>query len=134
MKKRVFAVMAAVLALVILAVSGCGSKLAGGFDEETVKQQAMDDVTTGESGSYEAWKERFDPSLASSLTEDTYNSYLAYVEEKGSFTEFGKCAVAGQSKDGQDYAVVVLVAEHENEKIQYTLIYNTDMMLINYTI
>lgn len=134
MKKRGLTGVVLGIVMVILALSGCGSKLSGGFEEEKVKQQAMEDVTTGESGDFGAWKSRFDPALAESLTEDIYNNYLALIEEKGSFKEFGKCAVAGQSDDGKDYAVVVLVAEHEEEKIQYTLIYNTDMQLINYTI
>lgn len=134
MKKRKFAGVIFLLVMAMLTMGGCGSKLSGSFDKDTVERQAMEDVATGESGDYEAWKERFDPSLQASLTEDTYNSYLALLEEKGSFTEFGKCAVAGQSKDGADYAIVVLVAEHEKEKVQYTLVYNTSMKLINYTI
>lgn len=123
-----------VLAAVIMGMAGCGSRLAGDFEEEKVKQQAMDDVTMGEAGDYEAWKARFEAGLQASLTEEIYTNYLSILEEKGAFQEFGKCAVAGQSKDGKNYAVVVLVAKHEKGDLQYTVVYDEDMKLINYTI
>lgn len=134
MRKRGFVGMLLALVMMVFTVSGCGNSLADSFDEKTVKQQAKDDVTIGEGGDFEAWKARFAPDLQASLTEDIYNNYLNLLEEKGNFKEFGKCAVTGQSKDGEDYAIVVLIAEHEKGKVQYTLVYNASMELINYTI
>lgn len=104
------------------------------FKEETVKQQAMDDVTLGESGDYEAWKARFAPEQQGTLTEEAYKSYLETVDEKGKFQEFTQCVLSGQEKQGSNYAVAVLSVKHELGTMKYALIYNEDMQIVTYTV
>ena len=136
--KRLVKLMAVLVSVVVLTgvLAGCGdkNKLADVFDEETVKQQAMDDITIGESGDFEAWKARFAGEIQGSLTQEIYDNYLNLLKEKGEFKEFGKCAILGQEQDGKNYAVVVYIVKHEKGEIKHTLAYDEEMHLIQYLI
>lgn len=136
--KRLVKFMAVLVSLVIVAglLAGCGdkNKLADVFDEETVKQQALDDITVGESGDFDAWKARFAEEVQAGLTQEIYDNYINLLKEKGEFKEFGKCAVVGQEQDGKNYAVAVYMVKHEKGDIKYTIAYDEEMHLIQYVI
>lgn len=131
-------IMSLVLAGVLLTglLAGCGSKnsLADVFDEETVKKQAMDDITLAQSSDFEGWKNRFSPEVQSAVTEDAYKNYLNTLDEKGTFKEFGRVAVVGQEQNGTNYAVAVVICKYENGDIKYTIAYDEQMNLIQFTI
>ena len=76
-------------------------ELPEGFDKETVRKQAMEDIEIAQSKDYESWKSRFTKDLQSSLTEESYDSYLKILEKQGEFKEFGKCTYLGQIKDNK---------------------------------
>ena len=120
----------------IMLFSGCGSsnKLADCFDESTVKKQAQDDITIAESDDFEGWLARFSPDLQSAVTEAAYTSYLDTLKEKGAFTEFGKTAVIGQEQNVTNYAVAIVICKHEKGDIKYTIAYDENMNLIQFTI
>lgn len=69
-------------------------ELPEGFDKETVREQAMEDIEIAQSKDYESWKSRFAKDLQSSLTEESYDSYLKILEKQGEFKEFGKCTLS----------------------------------------
>lgn len=131
-----FLLLLLILSVIIGLLAGCSSKnkLSDTFDEPTVKEQAMADITLAESNDYEGWHARFAPEYQSYVTEDAYTSYLNTLEDYGAFKEFGKSAIVGQEKDGVNYAVVVILCKHENGDIQYTLAYDENMNLIQFTI
>ena len=126
----------AVLLAAIALFSGCGNsnKLADSFDEETVKKQAQDDITLAESDNFDGWFARFSPDVQSAVTEDAYTSYLDTLKDKGAFQEFGKTAVIGQEQNGLNYAVAIVISKHENGDIKYTIAYDEDMNLVQFTI
>lgn len=135
--KRTIKLLSALLTLILLAglLAGCSkNKLADAFDEETVKQQAMTDITLAESNDFAGWKARFTPEYQSAVTEDAYTSYLSTLNEKGAFKEFGKIAIIGQEQNGTNYAVAVVICKHENGDIQYTVAYDENMNLVQFTI
>ena len=103
-------------------------------DEETVRNQAMEDIRLAESDDYEGWKARFAEELQSGLTEDAYTSYLAILEKKGAFKEFGSAAFLGQVVGGKKYGGILIIAKHEKEDIKYNIAYDEDMNLITFTI
>ena len=105
-----------------------------GFDEETVRNQALEDIRLAESDDYEGWKARFAEELQSGLTEDAYTSYLAILEKKGAFKEFGSAAFLGQVVGGKKYGGILIIAKHEKEDIKYNIAYDEDMNLITFTI
>lgn len=136
--KKIFKSFAALLTLVLIicALGGCGSKnrLADCFDEKEVTAQAMEDITLAESDNFEGWQARFAPEYQSLVTEDSYNSYRKVLARYGAFQEFGKTAVIGQEKDGQNYAVAVIICKHEGGDVKYTAAYDENMNLIQFTI
>ena len=88
-------------------------ELPEGFDKETVKEQAMEDIEIAQSEDYESWKSRFAKDLQSSLTEESYDSYLKILEKQGEFKDFGKCTYLGQIKDNKKYGGVIIVVKYE---------------------
>ena len=125
------------LTLTLLAslLTGCSkNKLSDVFDEETVKQQAMSDITLAESNDFAGWQARFTPEYQSAVTEEAYTTYLDTLNEKGAFKEFGKIAIIGQEQNGTNYAVAVIICKHENGDIQYTVAYDENMNLVQFTI
>ena len=116
-------------------LTGCSkNKLSDVFDEETVKQQAMSDITLAESNDFAGWQARFTPEYQSAVTEEAYTTYLDTLNEKGAFKEFGKIAIIGQEQNGTNYAVAVIICKHENGDIQYTVAYDENMNLVQFTI
>lgn len=135
--KRTIRLLTSLLTLILLTglLAGCSkNKLADTFDEETVKQQALADITLAESNDFEGWQARFAPEYQSAVTEDAYTSYLGTLNEKGAFKEFGKIAIIGQEQNGTNYAVAVVICKHENGDIQYTVAYDENMNLVQFTI
>lgn len=137
MKKSVkrFSVLLAV-AFIICALSGCQSKnkLASCFNEKDVKALACEDITLAESDNFEGWQARFAPEYQSVVTEASYDAYKATLTKYGAFQEFGKTAVIGQEKDGKNYAVAIVICKHEDGDIKYTVAYDENMNLIQFTI
>lgn len=123
-----------VLAVAIFVMGRNAGKLADSFDEETVKQQAQDDIVLAEADDFQGWKERFSPALQDKITESSYTQYLETLEKNGEFKEFGKIAIAGQEKDGKNYAIAVAIVKHEKSDIKYTLVYDEEMNLISFLI
>ena len=135
--KRTLQLLTALLALTLLTglLAGCNkNKLADAFDEEAVKQQAQADITLAESNDFAGWQARFAPEYQAAVTEDAYTAYLNTLNEKGAFKEFGKIAIIGQEKNGINYAVAVVICKHENGDIQYTVAYDENMNLVQFTI
>ena len=108
-------------------------ELPEGFDKETVREQAMEDIEIAQSKDYERWKSRFAKDLQSSLTEESYDSYLKILEKQGEFKEFGKCTYLGQIKDNKKYGGVIIVVKYEEGNVNYSLAYDEDMNLVSFT-
>ena len=108
-------------------------ELPEGFDKETVRKQAMEDIEIAQSKDYESWKSRFTKDLQNSLTEESYDSYLKILEKQGEFKEFGKCTYLGQIKDNKKYGGVIIVVKYEEGNVNYSLAYDEDMNLVSFT-
>ena len=119
--------------LLCLLLAGCSgsTKLADCFSKDELTTLSQENITLAESGDYEAFLEKMDPSVSSALTEEVYNPYLDTVKAKGAFQSFGKPAFVGQTvkETGDNYAAVILTANYEDGKLQYTLGYNEDLKL-----
>lgn len=144
MKKIGIGMSIAVMAAVCLA--GCGSSsikdskagevmkgLPEGFEEETIKEQAMEDIKLAQSNDYESWKSRFSPEFQENLTEDNYQSYIEHIEKQGEFKGFGKCSYLGQIKDEKKYAGVIIAVKYEEGNVKYSVAYDENMNLISFT-
>lgn len=134
MKKFYSLIVLLLLSMTVLTACTTSKKLPEGFTEEEVEQQTIKDIDLASSNNYEGWVARFQEELQSSLTEDAYQSYLDVLEEKGEFREYGKCAFVGQEQDGKKYAACIMIVKYEKGDIQYTVGYDEDMNLVQFTI
>lgn len=134
MKRILFTVSVMIAFVLLLTSCGTSSKLPEGFTEEEVKEQTIQDIELACEEGFEAWKSRFQKALQSSLTEDSYNSFLAVLKEKGAFKEYGKCAFVGQEQDGKKYAACIMIVEYEEGSIQYTVGYDENMDLVQFVV
>ena len=132
--RKLFTILLTFTLLASLLIGCSKNKLSDVFDEETVKQQAMSDITLAESNDFAGWQARFTPEYQSAVTEEAYTTYLDTLNEKGAFKEFGKIAIIGQEQNGTNYAVAVIICKHENGDIQYTVAYDENMNLVQFTI
>lgn len=134
MKKIYSFLVLLLLAIMLLTSCGNSQQLPEGFTKEEVEKQTIKDIDLASSNNYEGWVARFQPELQSSLTKDAYQSYLDILEEKGEFREYGKCAFVGQEQDGKKYAACIMIVKYEDGDVQYTVGYDEDMNLVQFTI
>ena len=117
-------------------LSACASsKLADSFDEETVKTAAEEIVTDMNEGESQAIVDKGTDKLAESMTAKLLSDNVdSYFSGRGDFEKLLSTAVVGQkTKDtGADTAVAVVVAQYANQKVTYTISFNTDMQLIGF--
>ena len=133
MKKWMMMVLATLMIAGVLAGCSSGSKLPEGFDEETLKKQAVADIELASSDNFEGWKGRFQKDLQAQLTEASYNSFMETLKSKGEFKEYGKSAFVGQEQDGKKYAACVLIVKYAEGDIQYSVGYDEEMNLVQFT-
>lgn len=133
-KKLLFSSM--IITIFLFTFTGCktNTKLPEGFDEETVKTQAIQDIELASSNDYEGWVDRFPKELHGNLTPEIYQSYLDTLDKLGEFQEYGKTAFVGQEQDGKKYAACLMIVKYKNGKLQYTVGYDEDMKLVQFTI
>ncbi len=128
-------------AMAVLAVSlfaGCGeAKLPEGFQEETVKEEAMKSISFFNERDYESIIEMGSEKLKKGITEEQFaDACDPYLDKCGKFKEVQKTAIVGGTDKGEgiDYATVVMVGAYEEGKIQFTISFDEDMELIQFLI
>lgn len=118
---------------VMVLLAGCSSaKLASAFDEQTVKDTATEVVADSSKGDYESIWNMFSKEMQAALSAaDLTKSIQTNFANPGVFKKIKDIAVVGQKdkKTNTDQAVAVVVAEYENQKITYTISFNTDMKI-----
>lgn len=127
MKRTVFALM-----MMIFMLSGCSStKLADAFDEETVKKTAQEAIDYMIAGEYEKTAAMMDSVMQEALPAESLGEVMGTMNGKtGAFREYKSIAVVGQQgAQGEDMAVVVLVAAFEKCNVTYTVSFDADMKI-----
>lgn len=119
--------------LLSLCLGGCAStKLSDAFDEEEVSQEAAQVVEEIVDDDYEAVEARFNTEMAETIPAGELQKALEpVIEELGEYQGITKTVTAG-SKDKEteeELATVVVVAEFGNRKAQFTITFDTQMML-----
>lgn len=118
------------LCVCFAALAGCSSaKLAGGFDEETVKAKAQEAIDYLIAGKYDKDMAMMSETTKAAISaQDLENSMTTMNELTGAFKEYKSTAVVGQKNEaGEDTAVAVIVAEFEKRSVTYTVSFNKDM-------
>lgn len=114
--KKISVILCSVL---ILILGACGNKV----DDTTADKyigKAKDVVTSLNEEQYEKVTAQFDDTMKANLTAAQLAEISPILKESGAFEEIKKQSV--EEKDGMK--VVVLVAQHKNDKRIYTVSYN----------
>ena len=135
MKKQIKTIMAITLVLALsLSLFGCSAKpLPEGFDSEEVGTAAEEIVGLATMGDFESIIGYMRDDLKDSITADQLKEGWASIYEKaGAFDSITK-TVFSSTKDqttGEEYAVVQVMAKHENANLIYTLSFDKDLALV----
>lgn len=116
-----------VIMLTCIGIVGCSSsKLDPAYDEEKLKSDSQGIVHMFCNEEYDKIVEKMTKDMESSITSDKLKEVWEPLKTKlGKFESISKEAVVGK----QDLATVVVLAEFENGKAQFTITYNKDMKL-----
>ena len=122
-----------VLALSMGMIACAGGKLPEGFDKDEVGSAAEEIVGLATTGDYDSIINALRDDLKSSITADQLKEgWAPLLEKAGAFDSITK-TVFSSTKDkttGEEYAVVQLMAKHENANLIYTLSFDKDLALV----
>lgn len=115
-------------------LTACGNqKLPDTFDEQTVTDTAKQVVSYMNDKDYDSVTAMVEESLQPDLSAEVLEDAVEQVcPNTGTFTDYKSISVTGQSSKDNDYAVVIVIAEYENQNVTYTLTFNTDMELTGF--
>ena len=134
MKKFLYVLLTLTLVLVLFV--GCSSpKLSEKFDENTVKASAQNAIRLLNDGEFEKFCTDLPrEDLKAGFTVDVMKNAIAQImPNAGAFVEFSSESVVEQKdKDGNVFAVSVIVAKYENQKVTYTISFDENMKLIGF--
>ena len=122
-----------VLALSMGMVACAGGKLPEGFDKDELGSAAEEIVGLATAGDYDSIISALRDDLKSGVTADQLKEGWAPLFEKaGAFDSITK-TVFSSTKDkttSEEYAVVQVMAKHENANLVYTLSFDKNMALV----
>jgi PHD/YefM family antitoxin component YafN of YafNO toxin-antitoxin module len=120
--------------LLVLSLSSCAStKLAEAFDKEEVLARGKEVAALLSASDFAAVTAQVREDLREQLSENGLKDALGtYITEAGAFKEFTSSAVIGQKdkSTGEDYAVAVIRAKHENKSLTYTFYFDVNMDIV----
>ncbi|MFA9464431.1 MAG: DUF3887 domain-containing protein [Velocimicrobium sp.] len=123
-----------ILTIIGVLLSGCSStKLMDSFDKDTVEASAKQTVEYLNSEDYDSVVAMFNDDLKEQLTSaDLKSGADSTFKDPGAFKEYKSVTAIGKKIKGtdEDAAVAVVVAQYENQKVIYTISFNTDMKII----
>lgn len=124
MKRRIIEFLKGSLILVALVMfTACSpTTVPESYDEAAVLKQAESIVTLLAEGNYEAVTAAFREDLAQGLrAADLEAAVKPEMERVGSLLEISEKKTATTKVEDEEYALVVVVAKHENSKATYTI-------------
>ncbi len=125
------------LLLCLSMLSGCGNKLAEGYDEQTIKDTAEQIIT-------DIHVKGVTEVLTPLMREDYLKKYpMENMEEQvlellvgvGNFMAYGQESVIGKESpdiEGEQLAVILVTALYEKGEINYTLTFDKDMKVLSF--
>ena len=122
-----------ILALSMGMIACAGGKLPEGFDKDEIGTSAEEIVGLATEGDYDSIILALRDDLKTSITADQLKEgWAATYEKAGAFKSISK-TVFSSAKDkttGEEYAVVQVMAKHENANLVYTLSFDKNLALV----
>mgnify|MGYP002802082531 FL=1 len=122
----------AVCMLGLLLLTGCSpAPLPEGMEEDAVEEAGWAVAKLLIDGDYAAVLEEFRPDVGENITEENISLMMeTATEDAGEFVSRSDMMVTGQSSDGEDYGVAVILCEYREEKVLFRIAFDPDMALI----
>lgn len=116
----------------LLLLTGCSpAPLPDGMDETAVEEAGWAVVQLLIDGDYAAVLEQFRDDVEENISEEDVSTMMATAtEDAGEFVSRSDMMATGQSSDGEDYGVAVILCEYRKEKVLFRVAFDTDMELI----
>lgn len=134
--KKIRKTLAAMIVLAAVLLAGCsGSSLSDAFDEETVKSTAMEALELFNERKYQEIIDMGSKEMKEAITAEQFAEVSdPQLDKAGAFKEVTKTIVAGNTnkETGAEYGGVVMVAEYENAKLQFTIAFDEEMKLVEF--
>lgn len=130
--------MAVTLMLVLCVVlSGCNStKLADGFDEDTIIETAEEIINEVQmNGAKQVLAERMREDFLENIDLDTMeNTVVNLTKGKGNFLTYGEESVIGRYHEEakEDFGVILVTAKYEKGEINYTISFDKNMKVVGF--
>lgn len=115
-------------------LSACkGTKLAEGFDENSVAEHAKGIVELINAKDFDSVNSELRDDLESQLTANQLQEAMeTKLDEAGQFVQYKSIAIVGQKSKttGEDYATAVVVGEYEKGNLIFTITMNIDLEIV----
>lgn len=132
MKKSIVSGIAVIMAIFML--TGCGTTtvpLADVFQQEQLEQQTLQILEWLNAGEYEQVYETFREDMKQALpVEELQTACADTYGSAGAFVQFGNTVVNGQRIEEEDYAVVMVKAQYEEQTVTFQVGYDSEMQVI----
>lgn len=130
--KRAFALVCVIF--MVLSLSSCAAaKLADSFNKDEVLERGKEIAGLLSASDFAVVTAEIREDLREQLSENDLRDALGiYITEAGAFKEFTSSAVVGQKDKttGEDYAIAVIRAKHENKSLTYTFYFDVNMDVV----
>ena len=120
----------------MLLFSACTAKnqVPQGMDESKLIRQAHEIIELTNSQDYEAVQLRFKDDLRAQITIQQFQTAIEpYLDNAGEFSEYKKESILTQKdSNGEEYAVVIVIAKYKNSNITYTISFDKEYNCIGF--
>ena len=131
MKKAM--ILLGVMVAACLLLTGCASRLPESFSEEELERQAQADIERLSAQDFDGMEQRMREDLREILSADALRQALGEgLQSLGGFQSIRDIGFSGteDAQTGEEYGVVIAVADFEQGTATFTLSYNTDLELV----
>ena len=132
MKKKLWALAAALLACLVVLCACKGNPLPQGMEEDKVLQQGRSVMELLNQGDWQAVYDQLRSDAKESTSPENIESYMnSAVEKAGTFEKEEDSMATGQKLDsGEEYATAVFYCKHSEKDVVYRIAFDTDMVLM----
>ena len=112
-------------------------ELSDQFDEALIVEKSQRAIEYFNEKDYQSIIDMGDEEMKASITAEDFAEQCDEPMEKcGAFVQYKKAETVGATDEetGEEYGGVIVVAEYENTKVQFSIGFNTDMELIQFRI
>ena len=132
MKKKLWALAAALLACLVVLCACKGNPLPQGMEEDKVLQQGRSVMELLNQDDWQAVYDQLRSDAKETTSPENIESYMnSAVEKAGTFEKEEDSMATGQKLDsGEEYATAVFYCKHSEKDVVYRIAFDTDMVLI----